>query len=496
MGTIVKQSSLGLVANYFGVLLGFVNVMLIMPLVLQAEQIGLVNLIFSVVMIVFPILDFSGIQIINRYFTAVKNKQEILNLAFIISCVGAIFFFFIFLIGKPLFVKYYQENSSEIIPYYWWIYLIAIVMSWSTQIESFGIIHGKYHITTFFREVFFRIGIATLLIVFFFKLIPFDTYVLFYFLMYGIAGVLILFYLYSKGIFKWKFTLPQLSKGQRKSIFKYGGFTVFTGLAAVVAIRIDMIMLGSMEGLKDVGIYTIAMFMATTIEIPRRTVTQSSAPILRIAIKENDLDKVAQIQRKIILNLLIIGGLVLTLLMINLHDLYRIIPNGSVYEKGFFVVLLLGLSKLVDILSGSFDDIILSSKYYILNIIFIFLLTSLSIGFNYHLIPIYGLFGAAISTLIAVSIVVLLKIWTFKFLFKKSVYNLSFVGVLLFYGISALGLYYLQISTHPFFAIAIKTSIMGLAVFLFLKITQISPDLNQLINQILHQLNISKWIKI
>lgn len=496
MGTIVKQSSIGLVANYIGVLLGFINVIIIMPTVLQAEQIGLVNLIFAVVMVVYPLLDFSATQIINRYFTAVKDKQEILNLSFIISCIGACIFFFIFYFGKPIFIKYYEENSSEIIPYYWWIYFISILMSWCTISESFGIINGKYHVTTFFKEVVFRLGISFILILLYFKLISFNGYVHLYFIMYGLAGLLIILYLNNKGIFRWKFTLPNLSSGKKKSMFKYGGFTLFTGLAAVVAIRIDMIMLGSMEGLKDVGIYTIAMFMATTIEIPKRSVIQSSAPIMRIALKENDLQKVGQLQQKIILNLIIIGGLVLTLLMINLHDLYRIIPNGSVYEKGFFVVLLLGLAKLADILAGSFDDIILSSRYYILNIIFIFLLTVLSISFNYYLIPKYGLYGAAIATLSSVGIVVLLKIFTFKLLFKQSIYKPSFAGVLLFYGILGYALYYLQIPTHPIISIAIKSSIVGILVFALLKWTKISPDLNYLINQILKGLKLHNWIKM
>ena len=106
MGTIVKQSSLGLIANYVGIVLGFVNVMLIMPSILQAEQIGLINLILAVMFIVYPILDFSAAQIINRYFTHVENKQEIFNYSFLISCTGALFFAFVFWLGKPLFIEY------------------------------------------------------------------------------------------------------------------------------------------------------------------------------------------------------------------------------------------------------------------------------------------------------------------------------------------------------------------------------------------------------
>lgn len=496
MGTIVRQSSFGLVTNYFGVVLGFINVMLIMPFILRAEEIGLVNLIFSVVMIVYPILDFSASPIIGRYFPAVQNKQEILHLGFLITCVGAAVFFFIFLLGQPLFEKYYSENSPEILPYFWWIFGISIIMSWSSLIENFSVINGKYHVSSFFRDVFFRLGITLILMALHFQLINFNTYVFLYFSLYGIAGVGLLIYLIQRGLFKFEFSLPQLSYGKKKSMFRFGSFTIFTGLATMIAMRIDMVMLGSMEGLKDVGIYTIAMFMATTIEIPRRTVQQSSAPIIRMAFRDKNIDQVAQIQYKTILNLLIVGCFVLTALMVNLHDMYRIIPNGEVYQHGFFVVLLLGLTKLVEILGGSNDEIILSSRYYALNIVYIFILTSLSICLNYVMIPQYGIYGAAMATLFAVSIVTIIKSIAFKLLFKRSVYKLSFLGILLFYLSLGLVLYYFDLPSHPIFSIIIKTGILGLMVFFFLKWTKISPDLNELIRQILKYVRLDKWITI
>lgn len=496
MGSIVKQSSIGLIVNYIGILVGFVNVMLIMPSLLKAEQIGLINLILSVVMIVYPILDFSAAQIMGRYFTHVKDKQDIFNLSFIISCCGALFFILVFIAGQPLFIKYYQENSSEIIPYYWWIYVVSVIMSWTGLAECFSIINSKYHISAFSREVFFRLGITGLLLGLMFHLYDFNTYIYLHFLMYGVSGTLIIFYLKSKGLFNWKLKFPSLSIEQRKSMFRFGGFTIFTGLAYVISIRVDMIMLGSMEGLKDVGVYTIAMFMASTIEIPRKSVLQSSSPIIRLAIKENDFDKVAQIQYKTILNPLLVGGFILTILMINLNSIYAIIPNGDTYKTGFGVVLFIGLSRICEMLAGSNDEILISSRYYRFNVIFIILLTSLSIGLNYSLIPVYGLTGAAASTLFATGILVLLKSWMFRVLFKKSVYTLTIPGVIVFYIILGSIFYFVPDVIHPIVSIAIKSLIIGICVFLFLKWTRVSPDLNQLINQIFRYLKIDRWIKL
>lgn len=496
MGSIVKQSSIGLIANYIGIFVGFVNVMLIMPSLLKAEQIGLINLILSVVMIVSPIMDFSATQIIGRYFTHVKHRQEILNLSFVISCCGALFFILIFIAGQPWFIRYYQKNSPEIIPYYWWIYMISIIMSWTSLAECFSIINSKYHISAFSREVLFRLGITGLLSGLALHLYDFNTYIYLHFLMYGVSGVIILFYLRNKGLFRWRLTLPSLSAGQRRSMFRFGGFTIFTGLAAVTAGRMDMIMLGSMEGLKDVGVYTIAMFMASTIEIPRKSVLQSSAPVIRMAIRENDFDKVAQIQYKTILNLLLIGGFILTILMANLNSIYAVIPNGGVYRTGFWVVLFIGLSRICDMLAGSNDEIIISSRYYRFNVVFIILLASLSIGLNYKLIPAYGLTGAAASTFLATGIVVFFKSWLFRVLFKRNVYNLTLPGIMLFYIILGSFFYFVPDIIHPIISIGIKCMLIALCLFLFLKWTRVSPDLNQLINQMLGYIKIDRWIRI
>lgn len=496
MGTIVKQSSLGLIANYAGILLGFVNVMLIMPSILQAEQIGLINLILAVIFIVYPILDFSAAHIINRYFTHVENRQEIFNYSFLISCAGAVVFGFLFLLAKPLFIEYYQEKSPEIIPYYWLIYVASIMMSWIGLVENLAIINGKYHISIFSKEVLFRIGISVILIALSLHLFDFNTYILLHFSMYGISGLLILTYLKRQGYFQFSRAFPKFSPPLKKNIFRFGVITIFSGLASVIATRIDMIMLGSMEGLKDVGIYTIAMFMSATIEVPRRAILQSSGPVIRVFFKENNIEKVAQIQYKTIMNLLLIGGFILTLILINLESIYTIIPNGSIYSKGMWVVFFIGLSKIVDMIAGSSDEIIVSSKYYIYNFVFIIILTIISVGFNYILIPLYGLTGAAIATLISTSLIVIIKSTVLVYLFKIKPYSFKMVGTLLFY--FALGglLFLMPEFIHPIISILIKGSICSLMLYLFLKWTKISPEMNELINQVLAQIKLDKWLKL
>jgi PhoPQ-activated pathogenicity-related protein len=70
------------------------------------------------------------------------------------------------------------------------------------------------------------------------------------------------------------------------------------------------------------------------------------------------------------------------------------------------------------------------------------------------------------------------------------------LGTILFYFAIGGLLFIMPNFIHPIISIIIKGSICSLAMYLFLKWTKISPDMNQLINQILVQIKLDKWLKI
>ncbi|MCO5232801.1 MAG: polysaccharide biosynthesis C-terminal domain-containing protein [Chitinophagales bacterium] len=496
MSSIVKQSSIGLIANYLGILLGFINVMIIMPYVLLPEQIGLINLIFSVIAVVYPVLDLSALHIMNRYFTHVQDKQEIFNFSFVLAIIGALLFLLLFVLFHPIFDFYYQKNSPVILPYYWWIYIVSIFLSLATLIEYFGIIHGRYHVTVFFKEVVIRIGIFILLGAYALHLFTFETYIYLHYMMYVVIGFLILLYLKYSQLFVFKFKLPAFNRQQKINISKFGFLTILSGLASVIAIRIDMIMLGSMDGLKGVGIYTIALFMATIIEIPKRVILPSSAPIIRVFVKNNEMDKVFQIHYKTILNLMIVSGFIFVILISNVKSIYEVMPNGHFYVSGTSVVVFLGLSKIIEMLAGSNDEIILASKYYIFNLLYIIILMGLAVGFNFIFIPKYGLLGAALATLICTSIIVVIKFIVFKRFFNYNVFDVQILKVILFYLILGLFLFFIPEIIHPIFSILVKSFLGSVAVFVFLKKTQISKDLLALVNENINRFHLPQWLKL
>ena len=89
-----------------------------------------------------------------------------------------------------------------------------------------------------------------------------------------------------------------------------------------------------------------AIFMVMVIEMPRRFVGEISAPIISEAFGSGNLASINEHYRKASINLFLLGGLIYVLIIINLDNIYAIMPKGQIYEAGRNVVILVGLAKL------------------------------------------------------------------------------------------------------------------------------------------------------
>jgi O-antigen/teichoic acid export membrane protein len=74
------------------------------------------------------------------------------------------------------------------------------------------------------------------------------------------------------------------------------------------------------------------------------------------------------------------------------------------YGNTFYIIFFIGIAQLVDMVTSVNIEIIASSKHYRLNTYFVFISIVVAIIFNWIFIPLYGIEGAALGTLLAVMI--------------------------------------------------------------------------------------------
>ena len=234
--------------------------------------------------------------------------------------------------------------------------------------------------------------------------------------------------------------------------------------------------------INNIAFYSVAVFIATVIAVPSRAMHQITYPITAKLMSDNKHDELNDLYKKSSITLQVIGGLILTGILVNINELYAVLPSG--YSEGIAVVFLIGISKYFDLILGNNNAIIFNSKYYkavlFLGLFLIFLTISLNILF----IPLYGLNGAAIATLISITLYSLAK-WLFVVLkMKLYPFTKNTIIALFLTVVSFILFYFWDFPFHPFVNIVLKSILVtvfyvGLSYYL-----KISSDINFVINAV------------
>ena len=149
------------------------------------------------------------------------------------------------------------------------------------------------------------------------------------------------------------------------------------------------------------GRFAIATFIAALIEIPYRSLGAISQPQLSQAVKDRDVVQANQLVKNVSLHQLLVGAFIFFIIWINIDLLFKIIPNGELYATAKQVVLILGITKLLQSICNIGVSALGYSRYYYYSLIFTFVLTVAAIVFNNWLIPLWGINGAAMASLLA-----------------------------------------------------------------------------------------------
>ena len=183
------------------------------------------------------------------------------------------------------------------------------------------------------------------------------------------------------------------------------------------------------------------------------------------------------------LNLLIVCGLIFLLIVFSLSDFYSFIPNS--YREGYYVVLIISFTKLYNAFLGNIDGIIFNSKYYNVIVFTGVLLIFATIYLNYILIPLYGIEGAAISSLISVCLYNTIKVYYVYLKFKLqpiSVNTFKVISLILFGFLLSL---IFSLNFSPVINIILKSSIVSIVYISIVVFFKFSVDINNLIDKLL-----------
>ncbi len=480
MGIIIKQSIKSTIYSYIGAALGFVNVSLLMPKFLSTEEIGLINFIFPLVLI---LSQFSGLglgTLIYRIFPYFRNPKKNHNgfftLGFVISIIGSLIAIILYFSLKSQFLVG-RHDGIEVKNYIFYVLPLTIITIYLNYFDNFFKALFNVTIAVFLKEILMRVLIMLVIVTYFFKWIDFESFILFYFLSYSLPTVILGFILFLKGEFVFKRPRPFIITKLKKAMINISLFGLITGFGNIAIMNIDKLMIERFIGLSAVGIYSITFYFATMILLPARSIQKIATIILSESWKNNDLENIKTIYVKSTITQLIIGFYIFVGLWANVDNIISVI--GSEFETGRYVIFFIGLTNMVIMLAGVTPSIIATSKKYIYAAIFMFIMLILIVITNLIFIPIYGVAGAALASFISMFITSFLRYLFVWKQFKLQPYNYKHLIIL---GIAILS-YFISTNlpnlNNPYFDVVFKGAIISLLFGILVYFSKVSEDINE-----------------
>lgn len=420
MGVIIRESLKSSIVNYVGVVIGTVNVLFLYNKLLTTEEYGLYAILIS-----FPVVGAGfinlgiphvAVRFFNRFADVGKKHHGIFTFLLLTPLAGFLGFLVAFYGFRNFFEHLYRESPS-LITYSWVLPLLTFSVLYQTVLEAYCRAHLKVVIPTVVREIYLKLSNSFLVIGYYMGWFSFSQMVSGLAVIYILALLLLLFYIYrlQRFFLVWDWTV--LKSPIFPEIIKYGLWTMVGGAAATALPHLEKLILPMFtDGLTHTAIFTIALNIAIVISIPRNTIASISDPVLARAWAEGNTTEVRTIYTKSALNLSIIGLFLFLGVWCNIDSIFEIIPNPDKYRAGKYVVLLIGLANVFDMATGLNSELLKNSAYYRVDFfMFLFRFAVLTVT-NILLIPVIGYNGAAAAIFISTLLYNLAK---YLFIWRK-----------------------------------------------------------------------------
>ncbi|WP_111682696.1 lipopolysaccharide biosynthesis protein [Winogradskyella tangerina] len=485
MGLVLNQSFKNTLSTYFGFGIGAINTLFLYTNFLTDEYYGLVAFLLSAANIMMPFMAFGVHNAIVKYYSTFKTKASINSFLTLMLFLPLVFIMPVGIIGyfayETIAALLAQENAIAG-DYVWHIFIIAVAMAYFEVFYSWSKVQMKTVFGNLMKEIFHRVCIMILLFMVSLKWINVDEFIIGLVAVYVVRMLIMKAYAYMVRFPKFSFK----KVNGLSSILNYAGLMIIAGSVAMLILDIDKFMIGLMlENIEQVAYYSVAIFIATVIAVPQRAMHQIMLPLTAQYLNDKDMPALTDLYKRSSISLLVISGFIFLLIILNINQLYEILPEE--FTGGLFVVLIVSLAKLFDNSLGNNNAILFNSDYYKMVLLLGVFLAVIAILLNFIFIPIYGIDGSAIATFLAVFIYNTVKIIFVRYKLKMQPYTWSsFKVVLLLIIISGL-MYFWDFAFHPIINIGLKSILIGLIYFSMVFRLNISEDVT---------LQIKKYLKI
>ena len=507
MGIVVRQSIKGAIMNYIGVLVGFITTFFIVTKYLTTEEVGLTRILVDAAILLSSLAQLGVSTSAMRYYPYFKDEKEkdhgFFGWTVIIPFFGFIIFTILFFVFKQPIENYFSQNSALFVDYIYFVIPMAFFMVYLLVFETNSNLLMRIVVPKFIREVGIRLMTLVVYLLYAFDVINLDGMVIALCLTYGIATVFNVIYLFTLKKVSFKIKPSYVTKWLRKDFIFYTLFLIVTSLAGNLIPVLNTFFVSGKLGLAVAGINTIAVYIASMVEIPYRSLAAISRPNISQGMKDSDYHAVNGLIKSVSLHQFIVSCFIFFLIWINIDLIYNVIPNGNVYDEAKFVVFILSIVKIVNTSLNVGATVLSYSKYYYYSLLFTMILTFTAIVMNIKLIPMWGMEGAALASLISYMVYYLVLLTFVNWKLKLSPFSIkefyALVIIVSLFVIDWLLQKYMSVRLISLFDVEIlgqtidsvvRTLLMSILGVIIIYKSGISKQINDIINKCLSLLKL------
>jgi O-antigen/teichoic acid export membrane protein len=496
MGVIIRQSFKTTVVLYIGVVIGLINRLFFLPNFLTLEQLGLIDVLIIISMLLARISYLGTQGSITKFFSYFKDKNTLTTFTgffLLIPLIGYVIFGCLFYIFQEEIIHQFSKNKELLTSYYYFIFPLALIVIFKEIFSTYSINNLRLTVPSLLNEIILRFGTLILLLLIGYSYISFYNYVVLLTIIYALTVITLIIYCKINFNFNFNFKFSLIRKDDYKNISTYSFFIFLAGISGMVSQYTDSIMLASIKGFESSAIYSIAFFIGMSIEMPKRAITSITSSVIAKHWNDNNKTEIHKLYKQSSINQGVIGAFLFLLVLVNIDEIFFLLPKSDILSAGKNVAIIIGISRLIDMVTGVNSEILRTSKYYKVDLFVLISFIGISIISNLVLIPILGLNGAAVATLISVFLYNLIRYLILKKLFSFEPFTVKtlqlFLIILLFVGINYIMIdFNIKTIFDSIKLILFKSLCYGIAFVCVIHILTISKEMNDIIKLILDKL--------
>lgn len=501
MSNIRRQSIISSLIIYFGFAVGLLNTYLFTKQgIFENSEFGLYNAFIAIAMLMMAVSNMAMPSYIYKFFPYYKDhlspkKNDQLSVAMVTAIAGFLLVLVAGILFKGIVVKKYITNAPGIVTHYNWIFVLAFGLLVYTILEAYAWQLHKSVYTNFLREVAWRVFTTVLITLFSFGIISeFDLFIRLFSFSYPFIAILLLLYLGIKGKIHFTSNISKVTRRFSGSILKLCLFVYSGSLIFTLSLVFDSLVITSKleNGLAWLAVYSVAQNLAAMIQVPQRGIIAASIAHLSRAWKEKQIERIQQIYQRSSINQLIFALCLLSLMVLSFFDVVNTFGLKPEYLQAYYVVIFLGIAKVVDMGTGVNSQIIATSTYWRFEMLSGVVLLLVMLPTSYFFTVAYGISGTALAQLISIVVYNIIRIVFLWKKFRLFPFTPQTLYTILLAGVGFAVCYFAFQTFHGWTGIFLRSAVFTLLYATGVILLRLSPDMDAVIKAIKNRLGFNR----